>query len=100
MNYINLETIIEHVNVKETTKDHVVININGEALLKRIYEDLKLELKEEDCDEYDCILKFQDAPFITIHPNEVFGKRECIQILREIQNRCNTKMMNSLGVEE
>lgn len=90
----------DNVNIEKTTKDYLVLNINGEQILQDLYDELKLELKEEDCDDYEMTLLFQDYPLIKIYPNEFFNEKDCKQLLIEIQNRFNDKFKTALRVME
>ena len=97
---INDYIIINNVNIEETTSNKIVINVNGEQLLHDLYNELKLEFKEEDWDDYEMILKFQEYPFIKIYPNDIFSERDCSKILISIQEELNKQLRESLGVKE
>ena len=67
MVYLDSAKLKKCIDIEKITKDTVTLNIDGEKLIRQIYEDLKIELDDDGPIQ---ILKFQDAPFIEIYPNE------------------------------
>lgn len=95
---INDKKIRECVNIEETNKDQIVLNVDGEKILKQIYEDNKITMDET---EYSIRLFSGRFLFIEILLKKVpFTKDECKQIATELQSRLNSNMKHSLGIKE
>lgn len=94
------EIIYNNVNIEETNGDKLVINVNGDQILQDLYNEFKLELKEEDCNDDEMTLRFQDYPFVKIYPNDIFSERDCSKILISIQDELNKQLKEALGVKE
>lgn len=97
MVYLDSVKIMECVELETITKDKVTLNVNGEQLLNAIYEDVKIELDEDF--EIPVRLRFQDAPFIEIYPNELFDEENCKQLAIEIKNRLNSEIKTKLNLK-
>ena len=78
MVYLDSVKIKECIDIEKITKDTVTLNVDGEKLIRQIYEDLKIELDDEGPIQ---TLRFQDAPFIEIYPNEIFNEEACHQLV-------------------
>lgn len=95
---IDKRTIMEYVNIEGTNGDQIILNIDGEGILKQIYDDNKITMQESD----DAIRLYSGSfLFIEILTNKVvFTKEDCKQIGTELQDRLNNTMKHSLGIKE
>lgn len=98
MVYLDSVKIMECVELETVTNDKITLNVNGEQLLNGIYEDLKIELDDDDS-EIPVILRCQDARFIEIYPNELFNEKNCRQLAIEIKNRLNSEIKTKLNLK-
>ena len=98
MVYFDSARMINSINIEKITSESITFNVDGEKLVKEIYEDLKIELNEEDTPYIR--LTCQDATFIQIVPNEIFDNETCRQIAIKIMNNLNNEIKTKLGVLE
>lgn len=96
MVYLDSTKIMKCIDVKSVTSETITLNVDGEKLLDEIYEDLKIELEDDGPVK---ILRFQDAPFIEIYPNEIFNENNCRQLAIEIMNRQNSQIRTKLNLD-
>lgn len=89
--------IMECIDVEKITNETVTLNVDGEKLLRQIYEDLKIELSPTS--DYPT-LNFQDAPFIKFLPNEVFPEEACKQLAIETMHRLNSQIRTKLNIKD
>ena len=97
MVYLDSVKIMECVELETVSKDRVTLKIDGEQLLNAIYEDIKIELKDNDGPIQG--LTFQDAPFVEIYPNDLFDEKNCRQLAIEIKNRLNSEIKTKLNLK-
>ena len=97
MVYLDSTKIMECIDVESITSETVTLNVDGVRLLNEIYQDLKIELKDNEGPIQE--LTFQDAPFIQICPNEVFDEDDCRQLAIETMNRLNSQIRTKLNLQ-
>ena len=97
MVYLNSVKLKECIDIEKITKDTVTLNVDGEKLIRQIYEDLKIELDDDGPIQ---VLKFQDAPFIEIYPNAIFNKEACHQLAIETMHRLNSQIRTQLNIKD
>ena len=97
MVYLDSIKIKECIDVEKITKDTVTLNVDGEKLIRQIYEDLKIELSTTS--DYPT-LNFQDAPFIKFYPNEIFNEEACHQLAIETMHRLNSQIRTQLNIKD
>lgn len=95
---LDSEKLMECIDVDKATEDSVTLTINGKKLIQEIYEDLKLDVREDYAEDVPAVY-FQDSPFIKIYPNETFDEKFCNQLALEIRNRLNNEFKTKLGIE-
>lgn len=95
---LDSEKLIECIDVDKATEDSLTLTINGKKLIQEIYNDLKLEVKEDYADDVPAVY-FQDGPFIKIYPNETFDEKFCNQLALELCNRLNSEFKTRLGIK-
>lgn len=93
--FIDDKKIMECVNIEETTKDKIVLNVNGEKIIEEIYEDNKIKIHETP---EKILLYSGDVVLIEIYFDIILSKKECQQLAIEIINRLNNSMKTSLGI--
>lgn len=97
MVYLDSVKIMKCVELETVTKDKITLKVDGEQLLNRVYEDIKIDLKDTEGPIQE--LTFQDAPFIQIYPNEIFDEQTCRELAIEIQNRLNSEIKTKLNLK-
>lgn len=96
MVYLDSIKIMECIDIESITSETITLNIDGEKLRNEIYQDLKIELKDDGPIQ---VLTFQDAHFIEIYPNEIFNDEKCKQLAIEIMNRLNNEIQTKLNLK-
>ena len=89
---------MECIDIKSVTKEHITFNVDGEKLVKEIYENLKIGLSEDEL--IPIRLTFQDAPFIEIYPNEMFTMDDCQELAVKIRDKLNSQIRAKLKIKE
>lgn len=84
------------IDIENVTNESVTLNVDGEKLLNELYQDFKIELDDEGPIQ---TLKFQDAPFIEIYPNELYPEEKCRQLAIELMNRLNNEIKTKLNLK-
>lgn len=89
--------MMEYIDIKSITKEHITFNVDGEKLVKEIYENIKLELEDSST---PIRLNFQNEAFIKIYPNDLYSKNDCKQLAEEIKNELNSQIKEQLKIKE
>lgn len=95
---INDKKIMECVNIEGTNGNQIILNVDGERILKQVYDDNKITMEESN----EAIRLYSGSfLFIEILTNKVvFKKEECKQIAITLRDRLNNTMKHSLGIKE
>lgn len=96
--FIDDKKMMECIDIKSVTKEHITFNVDGEKLVKEIYENLKIGLSEDEL--IPIRLTFQDAPFIEIYPNEMFTMDDCQELAVKIRDKLNSQIRAKLKIKE
>lgn len=96
--FIDDKKMMECIDIESVTKEHITFNVDGEKLVKEIYENLKIRLSEDEI--IPLRLTFQDAPFIEIYPNEIYDTDDCRQLAEKIKNELNSQIKEHLKIKE
>ena len=97
MVYLDSVKIMKCVELETVTKDKITLKVDGEQLLNRVYEDIRIDLKDIEGPIQE--LTFQDAPFIQIYPNVIFDEQTCRELAIEIQNKLNSEIKTKLNLK-
>lgn len=95
--YIDGKKMMEYIDIKSITKEHITFNVDGEKLVKEIYENIKLNL---DDNSIPIRLNFQNEVFIKIYPNEIYDKEHCKHLANQIKNELNSQIKEQLKIKE
>lgn len=96
MVFLDIDKLVNCVDWENATQDKITVNVDGEKLKQKIYEDIKVRLIEGT--ENPIKLTMMDYPFVDIYPNEIMTEDDCKKWAIEIRNTINNRIKSKLKI--
>lgn len=94
MVFLDIDKLVNCVDWENVTQDKITVNVDGEKLKQKIYEDIQVRLIEGT--ENPIKLTMMDYPFVDIYPNEIMTEDDCKKWAIEIRNTINNRIKSQL----
>ena len=94
--FLDIDKLVNCVDWENATQDKITVNVDGEKLKQKIYEDIKVRLIEGT--ENPIKLTMMDYPFVDIYPNEIMTEDDCKKWAIEIRNTINNRIKSKLKI--